>query len=281
MSSRVFALLCLFGITVSAWSAENDNRSFAEADPKRYVTVGPNDTIIPHIADGDSWQTTIVLTNLVSTPVFYGMDLKSDNGGFQAFDIVGTGRASSFIGTIPVGATIYISTAGTSSTLTQGWGKIAFYDRPPTQPGAQFVTTRAGGFAIFRRRLPGLPDQEAVVPISNNTDTSFTVVFDNRDGFLTGVAFLNPTGQAGILRVIARDNAGNVLFSQVEGGLSPGVKDAFLVRDLYPTLAGKAGTLTYFTTGNDGTTPAGGVVGVGLRFNPTGSFTSTYPLRLQ
>src|SRR4051812_28416733 len=136
MLSCLASFLCLMGIAASAWSAE--------VDSARQVTVGPNDTVIPHIADGATWQTTIILTNLVDTPVYYGIDFKSDSGESQAFDIAGMGKASGFVGTIPIGGTIYISTTGTSSTLTQGYGRLAFYDRPAGQPGLQLVTARAG-----------------------------------------------------------------------------------------------------------------------------------------
>ena len=269
MSSRIASFLCLLGIAVSAWSAETN--------PARQITVGPNDTIIPHIADGDTWQTTIVLTNLKNIAVFYGIDFKSDSGQSQTFNIVGTGSVSGLIGIIPVGSTIYISTAGTSSTLTQGYGRIGYFDRPITQAGVQGVAAGAGGYAIFRRRLPGQPDQEAVVPIGSPFDERLTIIFDNRNGFLSGVAILNPTTQFGLLTIIAHDNAGTLLYTSTEG-ISAGEIRAWLVKDHFPALTDKAGTLTFFMNTVDGMSL--GLAGIGLRFNPTGAFTSTFPLRL-
>ncbi len=96
----------------------------AQAEPGKRVRTLPAgwpwDTI-PHIADGDSWTTTVILVNLEDTAAKYKLDLFGDDGKAKAFNIVGRGAVSSVSGQIPVRGSVTLTTTGTATSLNQGW----------------------------------------------------------------------------------------------------------------------------------------------------------------
>lgn len=73
-----------------------------------------------------------------------------------------------------------------------------------------------------------------------------------------------------------RDENGNIL--QSTGLVLPPMNHtAFLLADQYPVTAGIRGTVE-FQLNNAATENNGAVFGLGLRFNPTGPFTSIQPI---
>ena len=79
---------------------------------------------VAHIADGAGWSTTFAIENLVVAPVNYTLNLWGDNGNPLPLTLVnqdGTPGASS--GTLPIGATYFVQSAGVSPTLLQGWAE--------------------------------------------------------------------------------------------------------------------------------------------------------------
>jgi len=113
-----------------------------------------------------------------------------------------------------------------------------------------------------------------VVPLGASFDKSFTLPFDNRNGFLTGVALVNNGIDNGTVTLTARDNAGTILVTD-SFSLPFLQKVVYLIASKYSALAGKSGTLQYTVSGG-----LSGLTGLGLRFNPTGSFTSQHALTL-
>src|SRR5262245_3184204 len=90
--------------------------------------------------------------------------------------------------------------------------------------------------------------------------------FDNRNGFATGVAIVN-VGSAGVVPITVRDSVGTVLLTDnVAFGSATHI--SFSLTDRYPGLAGRVGTVEIGS-------PTAAVLG--LRFNPSGSFTSVPP----
>jgi hypothetical protein len=264
--------LALLALGVPAWGAGNDSLlAAAEAGRAHPVAIGLRDGTIPQFVDGDSWQTTLVLTNLVNTPVYYQIFFKNDNGATQAFNFVGQGNQSTLTGTLAVGQTVEFATVGTGAALVQGYARMLNFDRPATDPAAVLTESRAGGYAIFRRKLGTQAAQEAVVPLADPLEQRFTIPFDNRNGFISGIAIVNDTTQSGTLNVTARDYSGNVLLTE-SVAMAAGTKQVYQVPLKYPALANRAGVLEYSIS-------TIGLSGLGLRFNPEGSFTSTHPLR--
>jgi hypothetical protein len=122
------------------------------------------------------------------------------------------------------------------------------------------------GYGVFRQSLPGVADQEAVVPLSGTTATTSTLEFDDTK-YVTGVAVVNLTSVSTTISVFVRDAQGNPIGTS-NIALGPHAKTAVVLRDL-PGLAGVSGSLGSV----DFTTSIGTLAALGLRFNGT-AFTS-------
>ena len=90
--------------------------------------------------------------------------------------------------------------------------------------------------------------------------------FDNSGGFATGVALVN-IGAAGTLPIIIRDGNGTLLLNQ-DLPIGAGAHSSFSLAEKFPIAAGRVGTLEI---------GSGLGVMLGLRFNPSGSFTAILP----
>jgi hypothetical protein len=128
------------------------------------------------------------------------------------------------------------------------------------------LPTGVTGYGVFRQSVPGVPDQEAVVPLSGNTATTSTLLFDDTK-YVTGVAVVNVTPVNNTITATARDNQGNTIGTSTLS-LGPNAKTALVLRNI-PGLASVAGAVgsVDFTAG------IGNVAALGLRFNGT-AFTS-------
>lgn len=231
----------------------------AHAEPGKRVRTLPAgwpwDTI-PHIADGDSWTTTLILVNLEDTAAKYKLDLFGDDGKVKAFNIVGRGAVSSVSGQIPVRGSITLTTTGTATSLNQGWAALDLLG-----------TDDVGIMAIFRQQAAGRPAYEATVPASSGIDTDSIVPFDNTGGFVTALALLNPSSfSTTSIPIEILDEAGNRIATDIVR-LNAGNKIAFTTADRWPGTAGRRGTIQL----------ADGLYSVavlGFRFSPTGAFTT-------
>jgi hypothetical protein len=147
---------------------------------------------------------------------------------------------------------------------------ILTLDKPFNDPTAVAVANKIGGYAIFRQRVEGRPDFEAVVPISPMFEKSFTLFYDNRGGYSTGLAVVNGSNTATTVQVSALDMDGNLILSDSIALLAL-QKVVYSVPDRYPALRDRVGILQFSGSG-------AALSGLGLRFNPGGAFTSTHTL---
>ncbi len=240
------------------------------------IVVNPaTDLAVPQVVDGDNWKTSFFLTSLEAVKtVYWSLNFIGDGGLPMNLAVERAGPASRVFAALPPGWSITIDTQGTAATLTQGWALLTTLDRPPDQSGARQVTDRIGGMAVFRQRVAGRPDFEAVVPFSPLTETTFVMPFDNRSGFSTGIALLNPhLSAASNVGVLIQMPNSDVLRRDVFL-LQAGSKLVFSMPDRYTEAANREGRLTVTTTGPF-------LSGLGLRFNPTGAFTSFHALSVQ
>jgi hypothetical protein len=225
---------------------------------KPRVVVFSGDTVIPQIVDGGSWKTTFKFVNLDNYPVSFNLLFFDDSGLDLYLPILssptlagGTFRGISI--SLNVAGSITIETAATAAVTSQGWAIVS-----------RNASDSIGGFAIFRQRLVGLPDQEATVPIVNQFSNHFVMLFDNT-AFVTGIAIANPTSNSVSIPVAIRNEEGQVIDSQFIA-LGPFQHTAFVLSALWPSTAGKAGAMEFLTSGF-------GVAALGLRFNGP-AFTS-------
>ena len=245
----------------------------AESGSPQIVVNPLTDRVIPQVVDGASWSTGFALTSLEPTrTIYWTIELFSDKGAVDAFNIADSGSASKFQGFLEPNNSTFFETVGTGDVLNQGWALIRTYDRPVTDPAATLTNDRIGAIATFRQRIAGRPDFEASVALSPINETRFALTFSNKNGFSTGVALLNPDRSNRATVVVLIYPRAGAPVRQDAFFLEPGSTLVFSVPERYAETIGLDGSLRVTTTNG------AALSALGLRFNPGGAFTSTPPL---
>ena len=246
---KVLVLVLLFmlgGLECAAQTAE--------------LYVGLDNDVLPQVADGDGWKTSITLVNMDTQPAQYTLHFLRNGGSPLVLDFVNIGARSTISGTLPVNGSVVIETRGTSHTLSQGFARLE-------SPNDMYVN----GYGIFRQKVAGRLDFEAVTPFSSRLDNDFILPFDKTGGFTTTMAICNPDlYTTSTVTVEIYDQSGNrVLLDHFY--MAPLEHGGIVLRDRWPVTANKRGIAVFQVSGWG--TPA-----MGLRFNDTGPFTSTHTL---
>lgn len=160
---------------------------------------------------------------------------------------------------------------GTQQTRTLAAGETLLI---PTPDAASFVSgwveaklpAGVSGYAVFRQSVTGRDDNEAVVLLSDDSKSAWTLVHDDA-GFITGVAVVNPGSASVSVNYTARNAAGQ----QVGSGtltLPARGKAVAVLRDLpgLSAIAGQRGAVEFRVT-------SGSLAVLGLRFGAS-AFTS-------
>jgi hypothetical protein len=219
---------------------------------------------VAQIASAGNWTTTFTLVNFGSTPAVAVLNFFDQNGSplllplsFPQPATPGPPAAIRVPLSLGPGGTLIIQTTGPNTQPTQtGW--------------AQLLTNgNIGGHAVFTQTVGG-STQEAVVPIETRKPDAFVLPFDNVSGYNTGVAVANTTAAQGNIAITIRDDTGTLLQSQTLTLPAMG-QTSFNLVTRYPVTVGRRGTVEFGT-------PVGGQITVlGLRFNPTGAFSTVPP----
>jgi hypothetical protein len=163
------------------------------------------------------------------------------------------------------------SIGGSSTTVNLAPQGTAIVEAPKVGTLNQGYVTAAlpagvTGYGVFRQTVPGVPDQEAVVPLANVTSTSSTLIWDDT-AYVTGVAIANPSVLPITVSITVWNNSGGVIGTS-SIFLAAGTKTEAALRSI-PGLSGVAdnrGSAQF-------TVALGSVAVLGLRFNGT-AFTS-------
>jgi len=234
--------------------------------------AGVTGLVIPQVVDGGGWQSTIVVTNTstlaanAALQFFQTTDAAGDTTPWTLPTVEGTNLSD--IALAP-GATVLVHTPDRAAALTEGFGELV------ASPGVQ-------AFAIFTWYVPGRQNQDGTAPAAY-PGTDILVPFDNSPGFSTGIAVVNTSGAAEALNVKAVLAAGGTFTATLPSIPAQG-HAAFSLATQFPELAGQQGTVELSTQAEilEATAkqerprviavPTFSVIG--LRFNPTGAFTS-------
>jgi len=206
--------------------------------------------ILPQFAFGGGWYSALYFTNIGTGATSFGLTFTADDGTPLAVPSVG---ASSTVNLAPLGTTII--EAPNVGPLNQGYVSASL-------PGGVV------GYGVFRQSIPGIADQEAVVPLSGVSATTSTLIWDDTT-FATGVAVVNLSSASTSVSIVVRDstgtNIGNASISLPAKG-----KKAFFLRDLpgLGAMTGKRGSANF-------TVAIGNIAVLGLRFN--GSAITSIP----
>lgn len=225
------------------------------------------DGTIAHLADGGGWKTTVQVMNVGNTVVtptiwFWGENGRSINLPIRWGDSWPGVHPRN--GIAPGGIWIF-ETEGTSPALKLGWA--TFEDDPYNSLVATTIFTSIG--------TPGRPSQEASVPLETSTSRKLMFGFDNIAGFQTGIALVNRSSKpADILLTFRAEDGSRIFLDAVSMGAFE--HRSWVLTTQWPALAGKQGTMLV-TMQDNGDPYRVGLVGLGIRANPSGAFTSFQP----
>jgi len=200
--------------------------------------------VLPQFAFGGGWYSALYFKNGGSaSPVSFQVNFVDDHGNPL---------------TVP-------SVGGSSTTVTLARGGSAVIEAPNTgdlAEGYVWMDLPAGvaGYGVFRQTVPGIHDQEAVVPMIWAYGSNNSLIFDDTSA-LTAFAMVNPSNVEATITITAYDVDGTQLgtystslgpLNKTEGVLSglPGLA----------AVAGHRGNVVF-------TTSTGSVAVLGLRFN--------------
>jgi len=166
-----------------AWQVRvYDHESLLFSVPFTVSVPTSRTTALAHAADGNTFKTTVLLTNTGSVAAPYTLRFNDDRGNLPStrFEL----ETGSLTGVIPAGTSVTIRTAGLGPATVNGWAEL-------TAPAS------VGGSIIYSQKNPNLPSvQEGTATIGTAASQHFFLPFDNTDKAATGVALTNPGGVA-------------------------------------------------------------------------------------
>src|ERR1700722_8460158 len=118
------------------------------------LSVGHAQTqIIPQIADGGAWQTTLVLTNTGTSAANVGLTFfqSGANNTTQSWALTFQETSSPQSLSLPAASTTFLHTLGTAPNLTEGWAQL--------QANSSVVA-----YAIFTQVVTGRQNQDGTAP---------------------------------------------------------------------------------------------------------------------
>jgi hypothetical protein len=251
---KLFVCMALLILT-SVWAQSPQPRPLAHA----YVS---------QIASGGGWKTTLTLFNPASRQDTVTVLFRADDGASLSIPLVVTQGGARQVGTSsevsrtlqPLATLVIESEAPVTSNTLVGWAEV-ISSRPI--PGA----------AIFSQRDQDGRAMEATAPLDSSALSSLVVPFDNRAGFASGVALVNPTDSP-VLLIVRSRNENGIELDQSRLELPARGHTAFVIGDRFPSSTGQQGTIEFVNP------TAERLTGLGLRFNAAGSFTSIPVLHL-
>jgi hypothetical protein len=239
------------------WTPNVDISRTITATPSAAITA--NTLVIPQFVSGGGWSTTLFLTNVSTLSESLNLNFFGESGGARDVTLLGSGSVPSVATTLAPGQTVVYETTSTG-TLDVGWASVTLGT----------TNNRVTGFAIFRYGAAGAPDSEAIVNLGNTVDQNLVMLYDQMNGFSTGLALVNPGASPVTLNAAIRDASGTTIGTGTIT-LPPYSHQASFISERFPITANKRGSVVI-----DGTA---GFSILGLRFNPSGTFTSFLPLR--
>ena len=186
------------------------------------ASQGSTTYYFPHLAVGESWQTTITYINYSSQEVSCQTDFLSDDGSPLPVSFPGRGTLVSRTDILPPGGSLHEETdVELSAPLAPGWARAA-------------CTGPLKASLLFRRYDgEGVPTGEAGVNAETVPARRFVTFAEQGEGQLgTGVAYANPSTTLATVTFTAREATGQVLAS-VDRRLSADGHGAHNMADLF------------------------------------------------
>jgi len=262
------AALVLFVAAGIAQAQVSDQPGSANATPQPRNTLFVSDLDYPHLAVGGGWATQIVVVNMSVPQVAVHYTLRFYDGNGHAISLPFDDGSGNVTYLAVVNQTIQPNgeqnfTFPNLGSLQVGHAVLSYQEANTNSgPGPML-----GGYSVFQSYYGGgnQVQYEAAVPLSGS-DSALYLAFWTFNGFESGIALANPADSSTTINLYAYDNLGNFLL-QDHFVLPPLGHTAFAMGGTYSQLRNRRGAL-YITSSN------GYLSAVGLRFAPTGSFTT-------
>lgn len=208
--------------------------------------IAPTLGSMAHLASGDGWDSTIELVNTGGKAANANISFLGDEGNPLVLPLTN----ASPVHALPPNATLLINSSSPDALQT-GYAQLT-------------TDTGVSGFIRFRYAPR---DQEAIVPLETRKASSYTLAFDNTNGIATGVAVANLLAVPANIPVLIRDNTGAQIGS-ASVSLPANGHAAFVLTDRFSSTVNQTGTIEFDTP------PSGQITVLGLRFPPSGKFTT-------
>ncbi|MFB3829071.1 MAG: hypothetical protein ACE15B_20050 [Bryobacteraceae bacterium] len=219
---------------------------------------------VPQVVEGGSWKTIFTIVNLAFTTGRGTIRFFSESGQPLPLPVVGqTGSPVSEV-------TVDVAPRGVATLETAGRPGV---DTLVAWADFQYdVSAPLVISCVVKQQAAGRPDYEAAVPVRPVGSRVHLIPFDNRAQYATGVAVMNGSSTASIgVPVLIRDETGQPIYA---GSMSllPRNHRAFVLAQEFPATRGMRGTIEFNPQSE------GWFAAIGLRFNPTGPFTTVDPI---
>lgn len=214
--------------------------------------------VIPQVADGAGWQSTLVVTNTTTSNTDVSIFFYADR---DASDAPGAtlpwdppfleGSAADLA--VPAGSSVFLHTPGTALTLTQGWGVLT------ERPGVV-------AYVIYTYKQNSSATAPAVASSSR-----VLVPFDNTGSDSTALAIVNSNSTSETVNVTFHTTVDGAITQGASFTLPFNGQMAFVLPTQFPEVADKSGLAEFYTDN-------GALAIIALQANPV-SFTSApvYP----
>jgi hypothetical protein len=221
----------------------------AHAGPLTASAPASPSSVLPQFAFGGGWYSALYFTNCTATPASFTVSFIGDTGA--PLTVPSLNGSSTQVKLAAYGTAVI--EAPNVGSLVQGYAAF-------TLPAGVF------GYGVFRQSVPGQLDQEAVVPLSDATAISNTLIWDETN-LITAVAIVNPSATANTVQVTLWDENGNTIGTS-SVALPAYNKTALTLRSLpgLGGMVGKRGSAQFSVS-------SGNVAVLGLRFDEL-AFTS-------
>jgi hypothetical protein len=225
--------------------------------------------LFAHIAVGGGWDTTFQVMN--ASPALEGayVDIEpaqTTPPTIPLFAVEQNQHVGGYLGSVFATSEV-MSPHSLYTLLASETGSAA----TTIASGEMRFDSGVGAFLRFRYVPNG---QEAMVPLESRQAKTFTIGFDNTNGFTTGIAIVCGAFNVGpsfspAVSITIRDDSGKLIDSGTVS-MTPGVRDSYALTDRFPSTVGKTGTIQFAAT------TAGQLSVIGLRYPPSLRF-STIP----
>jgi hypothetical protein len=207
--------------------------------------------VIPQVADGGGWKSTVVLVNTTATETTALLTFFKDTtaGATESWAPPFLEGSSTSIN-IPAGSAVFLHTSGSAAAVSQGWGQLV--------AGSGVVA-----YVIYTFTTGGRA-QDATAP-AVSASTRILVPFDNTNQLVTALAVVNPN--AGSLSISVNFNTSSGVSTAALPTIPAQGQMAFLMPSQFSGTTGKSGLAEFYAT-------SGSFAIIALRANPTGGFTS-------